>query len=126
VIFTQTQTPFHDYQFIRIGLTIEREALYKKIETRVDKMIENGLQEEVERLRKKYPPDCPPFKSVGYKEILMYLEGKINFTGAVALIKQHTRNFAKRQLSWFRQEKDIHWFHPLEFSKIEAFVRERI
>lgn len=126
VIFAQTQTPFHDYHFIRIGLNMERGALYKRIEKRVDKMVENGLCEEVDRLRKKYPPDCPPFKSVGYKEMLMYLEGKIDFEKAVELIKQHTRNFAKRQLSWFRQEKDIHWFHPLEFSKIEAFIRERL
>ena len=125
-IFTQTQTPFHDYHFIRIGLNLERGVLYERIEKRVDRMVERGLLKEVEGLRKKYPPDCPPFKSVGYKEMLMHLEDQINFKEAVELIKQHSRNFAKRQLSWFRQEKDIQWFNPLEFSKIEAFIMESI
>lgn len=125
-IFAQTQTPFHDYHFIRIGLNIERGVLYDRIEKRVDRMVEKGLLKEVERLRKKYPLDCPPFKSVGYKEMLMYLDNQINFGEAMELIKQHSRNFAKRQLSWFRQEKDIQWFSPLEFSKIEKFIMENI
>lgn len=125
-IFAQTQTPFHDYTFIRIGLNMDRGDLYQRIEKRVDRMVEDGLLEEVDRLRKKYPPDCPPFKSVGYKEMLMHLEGKICFDKAVELIKQHSRNFAKRQLSWFRQEKDIQWFHPLELSKIETFIIETL
>lgn len=123
-IFKQTRTPFHEYTFIRIGLNMEREELYREIERRVDRMIDRGLEEEVGQLRKKYPPHCPPFKSVGYKEMGMYLDDEICFGRAVELIKQHTRNFAKRQLSWFRQEKDIRWFKPGEFDKIEAFVRE--
>ncbi len=125
-IFQQTQTPFHQYTFIRIGLNMDREELYRRIERRVDRMIERGLKEEVEGLREKYPPHCPPFKSVGYKEMNMYLEDEICFERAVELIKQHTRNFAKRQLSWFRQEKDIRWFVPGEFDKIETFVRENL
>ncbi len=125
-IFTQTQTPFHDYTFIRIGLNMGRAALYQEIEKRVDRMVEQGLLEEVARLREKYPPDCPPFKSVGYKEILMFLEEKICLEKAIELIKQHSRNFAKRQLSWFRQEKDIQWFHPRDFEQIEAFVISQI
>ncbi len=123
-IFKQTQTPFFDYTFIRIGLNIEREELYKRIENRVDRMIENNLLEEVKQLRKKYPSHCPPFKSLGYKEMIMYLDNDICFEEAVALIKQHSRNFAKRQLSWFRQESDIQWFSPLDFNKIEAFVKK--
>lgn len=125
-IFHLTQTPFQDYSFIRIGLNMDREELYRRIELRVDRMIDRGLKEEVEGLRKKYPTNCPPFKSVGYKEIGMYLDDEICFDRAVELIKQHTRNFAKRQLSWFRQEKDIRWFGPGEFDKIEAFVRESL
>jgi len=125
-IFKQTRTPFHEYSFIRIGLNMEREELYRGIEQRVDRMIDRGLREEVERLRKKYPPHCPPFKSVGYKEMGMHLDGRLCFERAVELIKQHTRNFAKRQLSWFRREKDIRWFVPVEFDKIEAFVRESL
>lgn len=125
-IFKQTHSPFHEYTFTRIGLNMDREELYRRINRRVDRMIERGLQEEVEQLRKKYPPQCPPFKSVGYKEMGMYLDDEICFERAVELIKQHTRNFAKRQLSWFRQEQDIRWFAPHESDKIEAFVRESL
>ncbi|MDQ1350390.1 MAG: tRNA dimethylallyltransferase [Acidobacteriota bacterium] len=125
-IFAQTQTPFHDYTFIRIGLNMDRPMLYQAIEKRVDRMIEQGLLEEVARLREKYPSDCPPFKSVGYKEMIMFMERKISLQKAIELIKQHSRNFAKRQLSWFRQEKNIHWFHPRELAKIEIFIMSQI
>jgi tRNA dimethylallyltransferase len=125
-LFRGTRTPFRDYEFIRIGLNIEREKLYRRIEIRVDNMIEKGLVEEVKRLRDKYPLSCPPFKSLGYKEILMYLDGNIPcIHEAVSLIKQHSRNFAKRQLSWFRQETDIHWFDPEKFNEIETFMQEK-
>jgi tRNA dimethylallyltransferase len=105
---------------------MDRQDLYRRIEQRVDRMIHKGLPEEVETLRKKYPPHCPPFKSVGYKEMVMYLEDQVCFEKAVELIKQHSRNFAKRQLSWFRQENDIHWFHPLDFNKINSLAREKM
>lgn len=125
-IFKQTQTPFFNYKFIRIGLNMEREELYNRIEKRVDKMIDNGLLEEVKGLREKYPYNCPPFLSVGYKEILKYLNNEISFKEAVDLIKQHTRNFAKRQLSWFRQEYDIQWFYPFHFDEIEGYCRDQL
>jgi tRNA dimethylallyltransferase len=100
-----------------------REKLYTRIEKRVDDMIARGLLEEVVRLRETHGPGCPPFKSVGYKEILIYLDrGGLCFEDAVDLIKQHSRNFAKRQLSWFRQEKDIEWFDPDRFADIEKYV----
>jgi tRNA dimethylallyltransferase len=122
-LFRQTQTPFKDYEFIRVGLNMDREKLYTRIEKRVDDMIDRGLLEEVVRLRETYGPGCPPFKSVGYKEILMYLDREdLSFKDAVDLIKQHSRNFAKRQLSWFRQEKDIEWFDPDRFADVEKYV----
>lgn len=122
-LFRKTQTPFQDYEFIRVGLNMDREKLYTRIEKRVDDMIARGLLEEVVRLRETYGPGCPPFKSVGYKEILMYLDREdLCFEDAVDLIKQHSRNFAKRQLSWFRQEKDIEWFDPDRFADIEKYV----
>ena len=73
--------------------------------------------------REKYPPGCPPFKSVGYKEILLALNNEISWQEAVDLIKQRSRNFAKRQLSWFRQEKDIKWFEPHQLDEIEKYVK---
>lgn len=124
-IFARTQTPFKDYRFIRVGLNIPRDRLYLQIEQRVDEMIDRGLVEEVKRLKEKYPLQCPPFKSLGYKEILMYLDKEISLREAVDLIKQHSRNFAKRQLSWFRQEKDIKWFEPGQSDEIEEYVLRR-
>ncbi len=122
-LFASTQTPFKDYEFIRVGLNIPRDRLYSRIEQRVDDMISRGLLEEVKRLKEKYPPGCPPFKSLGYKEILMYLNDEMCWPEAVDLIKQRSRNFAKRQLSWFRQEKDIRWFEPDQLDEIEKFVK---
>lgn len=125
-VFKKTITPFAGYHFLRIGLNINREKLYKRIEERVEHMIKRGLVEEVIKLRTLYPPHCPPFKSLGYKEIGMYLDGEVDLETAANLIKQHSRNFAKRQLSWFRQEKDIAWFDPVNAAGIEEYVREEI
>lgn len=126
-IFSKTQTPFKDYRFIRIGLNMEREKLYRRIEQRVDYMMERGLQEEVKHLAETRDPACPPFKSLGYKEILMFFNNPdMSLDEAVTLIKQHSRNFAKRQLSWFRQEKDITWFDPGNFTAVRDFLGEQL
>jgi len=125
-IFKQTKTPFHDYRFIRIGLTLPRDLLYSKIEKRVDSMIAEGLVDEVIELKKKYCPDCPPFKSMGYKETLLYLEGLYTLNKMGEMIKQRSRNFAKRQLSWFRQENDIAWFLPDRFSDILDYLETQL
>jgi tRNA dimethylallyltransferase len=125
-IFKRTETPFKGYRFWRIGLHRPRQELYRRIEERVDRMMASGLVEEVKRLRQMYPASCPPFKSLGYKEISMFLDGTVALEQAVDLIKQHTRNFAKRQLSWFRQEEDIDWFSPEEYPGIEVTVLEKL
>ncbi len=125
-IFKRTKTPYKDYSFIRVGLLMQREELYKNIEYRIERMIENGLVNEVKYLRSKYPLSCPPFKSIGYREILMFLDNEIDFETAKKLIKQHSKNFAKRQLSWFKQEKDINWFKPENFFDIEGFVKKNL
>ncbi|MCK4835907.1 MAG: tRNA (adenosine(37)-N6)-dimethylallyltransferase MiaA [Candidatus Aminicenantes bacterium] len=124
-IFKKTVSLFKQFQFIRVGLNMERDKLYEKINHRVDHMMGSGFIEEVKKLRKKYPLDCPPFSSLGYKEISQLLDGVINSTEALRLIRQHTRNFAKRQLSWFRREKDIIWFHPDNVEQIILFVEEK-
>jgi len=121
-VFKKTRTPFADYHFSRVGLTLERKALYESIDRRVDRMIADGLIEEVRRLKQRYPDSCPPFKAVGYKEILMVLNGEIGLEQAVEQIKQNTRRFAKRQISWFRMEKEIHWFSPENLGPIMLFL----
>lgn len=121
-VFKKTQTPFKDYLFIRIGLTLDRDELYRRINQRVDRMLESGLIREVQMLKEKYPSNCPPFGSLGYKEISMYLEGTVDLETATNLMKQHTRNFAKRQLSWFRQESDITWFESSQYDQIVKWI----
>jgi tRNA dimethylallyltransferase len=123
-LFLKTKTPFENYGFIRIGLTMDRKDLYRRIEERVDKMIKSGFLDEVKKLRLKYPLDCPPFFSLGYKELGLFLEQAIDLEEAITLIKQHTRNYAKRQLSWFRQEKDIQWFDPRDIRKIQKYIKK--
>src|SRR5690606_20502925 len=89
------------FPVVKIGLTLERAALYKAIDDRVDRMIEAGLFEEATAL---YPyRHLNALRTVGYQEIFDYLEGRYDQVEAVRLIKQHTRNYAKRQLTWFRR-----------------------
>ncbi|MEN8152627.1 MAG: tRNA (adenosine(37)-N6)-dimethylallyltransferase MiaA [Acidobacteriota bacterium] len=125
-IFKRTVSSFNDYNFIRIGLILPRDRIYEKINNRVDKMIKRGLIEETKYLKDIYGINCPPFKSIGYKEILMYFDKKMSEDQAVELIKQHSRNYAKRQLTWFRKEKDINWFGPDDIKEILKFIKEKL
>lgn len=103
-----------------IGLIIKREHLYRRIEERVDSMIRQGLVEEVRRLLEAgVPKRSTAMQGLGYKELLPYLEGKIGLNEAIAEIKKRTRQFAKRQLTWFRHMQGIHWF------SMEEEVREK-
>lgn len=96
------------YQF---GLDWERNILYERINNRVDEMIKNGLVEEVQSLLENgFSKDLNALNTVGYKEIISYLDKKISFERAVESIKRNTRHFAKRQLTWFNADKRIHWF----------------
>jgi tRNA dimethylallyltransferase len=115
------QRPFHS---IKIGLDMPREQLYERINKRVDIMIADGLVEEVKQLI--------PYRSlnalntVGYSEIFDYLDGKTDLPRAIELIKQNTRRFAKRQLTWFRKDKDIQWFLTTDVSAIINYVNDSI
>lgn len=90
------------YDFKLIAITLDRETLYKKINARVDKMIQDGLIEEVTSLYNKYGESVQPMKAIGYKEVLPYLKGETQKQTMIDLIKQHTRNYAKRQLTFLR------------------------
>jgi tRNA dimethylallyltransferase len=93
------------------GLRWERDELYRRIDARVDVMMSAGFEQEVRRLLDEgVERDCQAFNTVGYKEMIRYLSGELAFPAAVELIKRHTRNFAKRQLTWFRKERRIHWY----------------
>jgi tRNA dimethylallyltransferase len=99
------------YDLYIIGLTMDREKLYARINRRVDMMIEAGLVEEVRMLLDQgYDPSLVSMQGLGYKELIPYLYGEITLEKAINDIKQRTRHFAKRQLSWFRRMSEIEWF----------------
>jgi len=108
--FHQSHKREVDYQFCQFGLMWEREILYSRIEKRVDSMIENGLIEEVRNiLSMGFPKSLNSLNTVGYKEIISFLENEITLDKAIQLIKRNTRRFAKRQMTWFRKDKRIKW-----------------
>lgn len=98
------------YEFRAFGLNMSRGELYNRIEARADRMMAVGLVDEVKSiLYAGYSSDCVALRSFGYKEIINYLDGKLTLVEAVALLKQNTRQFAKRQLTWFRGDSRIEW-----------------
>lgn len=110
------------YESLKIGISVDREKLYAKINSRVDVMIERGLIEEVEDLSKRYSKALPVFFSIGYKEILDYLAGDITKDKAIESIKTNTRRYAKRQMTWWRRDKKIIWCDSQQ--EAERFVRQ--
>jgi len=99
-----------DFNFIQFGLNWKRDILYKRIEARVDMMIEAGLIEETKKvLEMGYSKNLNALNTVGYKEIIAYLENEIPLDRAVELIKRNTRRYAKRQMTWFRKDERIKW-----------------
>jgi len=100
-----------DYEYLKIGISLDREILKQRIDQRVDIMIEEGLVEEVKQLRKMgYTNNLKPMQSIGYKEINQFLDGEIGLDTAVELIKRDTKRFAKRQMTWLRKDNEIRWF----------------
>ncbi|MCK5457396.1 MAG: tRNA (adenosine(37)-N6)-dimethylallyltransferase MiaA [Melioribacteraceae bacterium] len=100
-----------DIEFLQNGLQWERELLYQNINNRVDKMIFDGLVDEVKSiLGKGYSSNLNSLNTVGYKEIIAYLNGECDLDRAVELIKRNTRHYAKRQMTWFRKDERIKWF----------------
>ena len=99
-----------------IGLDIPREKLYERINKRVDIMMQNGLLEEVKTLYNSglNPENSNAMKGIGYKELVSYIKGEISLNEAIDKIKQHSRNYAKRQLTWFRRNENIIWINPEE------------
>ena len=111
------------YNFAYFVLTDNRKHLYERIEKRVDMMIKNGLVEEVQKLKDMgYHREMVSMQGLGYKEILDYLDGKMTLEEAVSLIKKETRHFAKRQLTWFRRERDVIWFDKEKYEYNEEHI----
>ena len=108
----------------KIGLNTDREKLYEKINQRVDAMMKAGLLEEARQL---HPfKQLTPLKTVGYKELFAHLEGQLTLEEAVEQIKNHSRAYARRQLTWFRHDKEIEWFEPEDINQIISFIETKI
>jgi tRNA dimethylallyltransferase len=111
------------YSILKIGLILEREELYNKINKRALEMINRGWVDEIKKLLDMgCSPSAKAFKAIGYRHIISYLKGEISLDTAIKLIQRDTRRYAKRQTTWFKKEKNIHWFRPEEREKIFALV----
>lgn len=115
------------YAFAYFVLNDDRKVLYDRIEKRIDQMLEEGLVEEVRALKERgCTRELVSMQGLGYKEILAYLEGEITLSEAVYLLKRDTRHFAKRQLTWFRRERDVIWIEKQEFHNDETLILNEI
>ncbi len=112
-----------DFNILLIGLNKNREELYDQINSRVEKMMEEGLFEEAKNL---FPhKEINALNTVGYKELFNYIEGKINLDEAVDLIKRNTRKYARRQITWLGRYNHLKWFHPMEIDQVIQHIKEK-
>jgi tRNA dimethylallyltransferase len=113
------------YQSLLLGLQWDREQLYRRIEERVDKMLEKGLVGEVQGLIDSNPHgEMPSLRALGYRQVIPYLMGKITLEEMTRILKRDTKRFAKRQLTWFRREQGVRWIHLEEDSEPETIARQ--
>lgn len=122
--FRTQQKKERPFRIIKIGLKREREELYERINLRVDQMMEEGLEEEA---RNVYPyRHLNALNTVGYKELFKYFDGEWTLPFAVEKIKQNSRIYSRKQMTWFKRDEEIHWFHPDEEAEIlQTILREK-
>ena len=130
-LWRRGRDPLTGFGILRIGLDPERSALYERINARARRMFDSGLVEETERLVERYGEAAPPLQSLGYRQALELLRGEISREQAIAAAQQAHRNYAKRQMTWFRREPDAHWLKgfgddPEIQSQAIALVEERL
>lgn len=126
------QATTSSYDYVMIGLSMEREQLYERINKRVDTMIEEGLIEEAKSLYRQGVIDCQAVQAIGYKEIYEYIEGKLTKEEAIEKLKRNSRRYAKRQFTWFRNKSDAVWFDMTnanfeqKVQEIEQFIEGKL
>ncbi|MEG0894757.1 MAG: tRNA (adenosine(37)-N6)-dimethylallyltransferase MiaA [Oscillospiraceae bacterium] len=112
------------YNSYKIGLTYQnRELLYQKINSRVDIMLENGILEEAKLMYNSFDSSTA-LQAIGYKEFFPYFDGKISLEKAIENLKQYTRNYAKRQLTWFKKDKNVNWFYIDNYQNIDLLKKD--
>ncbi|HAN49904.1 MAG TPA: tRNA (adenosine(37)-N6)-dimethylallyltransferase MiaA [Amoebophilaceae bacterium] len=120
--FRKHQPAARPFTIIKIGLTRDRQALYQRINQRVEQMLDQGLIQEVMAL---YPyRHCNALQTVGYRELFGYLDGHYSQAEAIRLLKRNTRRYAKRQLTWFGRDPAMHWFHPDDGPSILQHIQQ--
>ncbi len=112
------------FKIIKIGLNCDRELLHNKINNRVDQMITHGLEEEARNLF--HLRDLSTMNTVGYREFFDYFDGTITKAQAVELIKRNSRRYARKQITWFRNDPDVKWFEPQEYDEIKSYIEAQI
>jgi len=113
-----------DFSIVKIGLNLEREDLYRRINSRVDEMVSNGLENEARELLEF--KELNPLKSVGYREFFEFFEKKITKEKTIELIKRNSRRYAKRQMTWWSRDKEIVWFSPDKVQDIIDYIEDKI
>jgi tRNA dimethylallyltransferase len=131
-MFEQGRDPLQGFEIVKIGLNPSRDALYGRLDRRFERMIDAGLLDEVRRLLESgVDPKSKPFESLGYKQALAVVRGDSPLEAAMASAKQETRRYAKRQMTWFRRERDIKWFlgfgdRPEVQEQVSEFVQQAL
>ena len=120
--FRKQEKKHRPFRIIKIGLTRPREELYKRINRRVDKMMKDGLLDEAKEMYEKR--ELNALNTVGYKELFEYLKGKWTLHEAVERIKGNTRRYARKQLTWFKKDDQIRWFHPDDKEEIIRYISQ--
>jgi len=118
--FRKNKKVKRDFNIIKVGLELPKEELHRNINGRVAKMIEIGLLNEVKNLLPY--KNLNALQTVGYTELFYYLDSKFSLTEAIGLIKQNTRQYAKRQMTWFKKDNGIRWFAPAQANGIIEFI----
>ncbi len=115
-LWQQGRDPLRGFRLLRLGLLPDRKALYQRINLRAAQMFQHGLVKETKTLLRRYGP-VRPLDSLGYRQAVQYVQGKLALDDAVAAAQQAHRNYAKRQMTWFRREPDVTWFSGFGFEE---------
>lgn len=122
--FRKNKKKKRPFNIIKIGINTERTVLYDNINKRVDKMVCNGLIEEVKALIEH--KDFNSLNTVGYKELFQFFNGEIELDQAITDIKTHSRNYARKQINWFKRDKEIKWFKPDDLEEIMIYINQHL
>jgi tRNA dimethylallyltransferase len=126
-MWEQGRNSLQGFRILRLGLSPDREALYRRIDLRARQMFQRGLPEETRLLMQRYGKTARALDSLGYKQAAQYLRGELDLEAAIALAQQGHRNYAKRQLTWFRREPDVHWLAGFgDDAKVQQRARELV